>query len=314
MTVLHLDENHPLLIEELENLGFKNIEDYNSSKVEIEGIIHNYEGLIIRSRFPIDQSFLSKAKNLKFIGRVGAGLENIDIEFAQQQGIKLFNAPEGNRDAVAEHTLGLLLALINRFFIADKQIRQGIWQREDNRGEEVMGKTVGILGYGYMGKAFAKRLKGFGCEVICYDIKNQVGDENAKQVNLKDFLERTQILSLHVPLTDKTKNLINADVLSSFQHRIWLINTSRGKVVNTQDLLNAINAKKVKGAGLDVLEYEKSSFEHLFTKPASMPEAFRALIGLENVILSPHIAGWTIESKAKLAQTIVDKIKQAFAL
>lgn len=314
MTVLHLDENHPLLIKQLQDLGLKNIEDYSSSKAEVEEVIHHYDGLIIRSRFPIDQSFLSKAKHLKFIGRVGAGLENIDIDFAQQKGIKLFNAPEGNRDAVAEHTLGLLLALMNRFFMADKEVRQGIWRREENRGEEIMGKTIGILGYGYMGKAFAKRLKGFGCKVICYDIKKHVGDKNAKQVDLQDFLKRTQILSLHVPLTDKTQNLINADFLAAFQHQIWLINTSRGKVVNTADLVNAIKTQKVKGAGLDVLEYEKSSFENLFSDMYSMPKAFRTLIGLENVILSPHIAGWTIESKAKLAQTIVDKIQQSFDL
>jgi D-3-phosphoglycerate dehydrogenase len=314
MTILHLDENHPLMIEQLERSGFSNVEDYTSSKTKIEKNIHKYDGLIIRSRFPIDKMFLAKATNLKFIGRVGAGLENIDTDFAEQQGIQLFNAPEGNRDAVAEHALGMLLALTNRFFIADKEVRQGIWKREENRGEEIMGKTIGIIGYGYMGKAFAKRLQGFDCQVICYDIKDKVGDENAQQVDLKTFFEKTQILSLHVPLTDKTHQMVNADFLSSFSHNIWFINTSRGKVVNTNALVEALQQNKVKGAGLDVLEYEKTSFENLFTDPSSMPEAFRTLIQLENVILSPHIAGWTIESKEKLAQTIVDKIKAKFSV
>lgn len=312
MTVLHLDQNHPLMIEQLDDLGFTNVEDYTSSKAEIEEKIHQYDGLIIRSRFPIDRSFLSKAKNLKFIGRVGAGLENIDTDLAQQQGIKLFNAPEGNRDAVAEHALGMLLALTNRFFIADNEVRHGIWKREENRGEEVMGKTVGILGYGYMGKAFAKRLQGFDCKVICYDIKPNLGDQFAQQVDLDTFLEQTQILSLHVPLTQQTDQMVNAKFISSFRNKILLINTSRGKVVNTSDLVEAIKNKKIKGAGLDVLEYEKTSFENLFGESNAMPKAFKTLINLENVILSPHIAGWTLESKVKLAQTIVDKVKCNF--
>lgn len=312
MTVLHIDENHPLIIKQLQQLGFTNVEDYKSSKADIETEIHKYDGLILRSRFTLDKAFLSKATKLKFIGRVGAGLENIDTNFAEQQGIKLFNAPEGNQDAVAEHALGMVLALLNRFFIADKEVRHGIWKREENRGEEIMGKTVGIIGYGYMGKAFAKRLQGFGCKVICYDIKENIGDNNAQQVDLKTFFENTQILSLHVPLTDKTHQMVNAEFLSSFVHNIWLINTSRGKVVNTKDLVEALQEKKVKGVGLDVLEYEKTSFENLFNGSASMPETFKTLIDLDNVILSPHIAGWTIESKAKLAQTIVDKIKACF--
>lgn len=314
MTILHLDENHPLLIEQLRAFGLVNHEDYTSSKAEVEDKIHLYEGLVIRSRFPVDATFLEKARNLKFIGRVGAGLENIDLDFAKQQGIQLFNAPEGNRDAVAEHTLGLLLNLTNRLFIAHKEVKSGVWLREENRGEEIMGKTVGIIGYGYMGKAFAKLLQGFGCEVICYDIKDNIGDEFAEQVSLEEFLKRTQILSLHVPLTDKTLGMVNAEFLSRFKHHIWLINTSRGKVVKTADLVNAIESGKVKGAGLDVLEYEKSSFENLFSEETEMPEAFRKLIDMDNVILSPHIAGWTVESKAKLAQTIVDKVQSAFNL
>lgn len=314
MKVLHLDENHPLIIEQFQDLGFENTEDYTSSKAEIETSIQDYDGLIIRSRFPIDANFLKKARNLKFIGRVGAGLENIDTDYAKQQGILLFNAPEGNRDAVAEHALGLLLNLTNRLFIAHNEVRSGVWLREENRGEEIMGKTIGIIGYGYMGKAFAKRLQGFGCNVICYDIKPHVGDENATQVELTDFFQQTHVLSLHVPLTDKTFGMVNSEFLSKFKNNIWLINTSRGKVVKTSDLVYALENKKVKGAGLDVLEYEKSSFERLFSDQSEMPEAFQKLINFDNVILSPHIGGWTIESKTKLAQTIVDKLKSAFDL
>lgn len=314
MNVLHLDENHPLLIQQLNSLGLVNEEDYSSSKAEIEDKIHLYDGIVIRSRFPIDASFLQKAKNLKFIGRVGAGLENIDIDFAEKQGILLFNAPEGNRDAVAEHALGLLLNLTNRLFISHNEVKRGLWLREENRGEEIMGKTVGIIGYGHMGKAFAKRLQGFGCEVICYDIKDNIGDDHATQVSLHEFMQRTQILSLHVPLTDKTQNLVDLKLISNFKNNIWLINTSRGQVVKTSDLVNAIENEKVKGAGLDVLEYEKSSFENLFSGASEMPEDFRKLINFQNVVLSPHVAGWTIESKEKLAQTIVNKIKSAFSL
>lgn len=310
MKILHLDENHPLLIEQLEALGFENMADYTLTKADIEKKIHNYDGLIIRSRFPLDKTFLSKAKHLKFIGRVGAGLENIDVDYAKQKKIKLYNAPEGNRDAVAEHTLALLLALTNRLFIAHHEVINGIWKREENRGEEIMNKTIGIIGYGYMGKAFAKRLQGFGCKVICYDIREDVGDEFAEQVNLDKFFEQTQILSLHVPLTTLTNQMLDFEFLSNFKHSIWLINTSRGKVVKTVGLVKALQNKKVKGAGLDVLEYEKASFENLFTANVQMPDAFKTLIGINNVILSPHIAGWTIESQAKLAQTIVDKVKK----
>lgn len=312
MKILHLDKNHPLLIQQLTELGFTNEEDYTSSKKTIEDKIADYDGIVIRSRFPIDKAFLQKATNLKFIGRVGAGLENIDTDFASHQGILLFNAPEGNRDAVAEHTLGLFLGLMNRFFIAHDEVTNGSWRREENRGEEIMGRTVGIIGYGYMGKAFAKRLKGFGCITICYDIKDNVGDENATQVTLKEFFERTELLSLHVPLTPSTTQMVNTDYLNAFKHKLWLVNTSRGQVINTEDLVSALKTGKVKGAGLDVLEYEKSSFENLFEEPDNMPEAFEELIQMKNVILTPHIGGWTFESKEKLAQTIVDKIKIHF--
>ncbi|WP_304156509.1 2-hydroxyacid dehydrogenase [Mesonia mobilis] len=312
MKVLHLDKNHPLILEQLQELGFTNEEDYSSSKEKILEKIDAYDGIIIRSRFKLDQAFLSVAKNLKFIGRLGAGLENIDTEFASAQGIKLFSAPEGNRNAVGEHALGMLLSLFNKLNKADREVRNGKWLREENRGVELEGKTLGIIGYGNMGKSFAKKLQGFDVEVLCYDIQENVGDQFAKQVNLEEFQQNVEVLSLHTPLTETTNKLVDAKFINSFKHNFWFINTGRGQSVVTSDLVKALKSGKVLGAGLDVLEYEKTSFENLFTSAAQMPEAFQYLINAENVLLSPHVAGWTIESKRKLAQVIVDKIKAEF--
>lgn len=311
MKILHLDKNHPLLIEQLTVAGFENEENYYAPKDAIEQIIHQYEGIVLRSRFKIDKAFLDAATNLKFIGRVGAGLENIDCEYAEQKGIKLIAAPEGNKTAVAEHALGMLLNLMNKLSYVDKEVRNGVWKREENRGIEIEGKTVGIIGYGNMGKAFAQRLKGFNCKVICYDIKPNMGDGNAQQVSL-DYLQlHSDILSLHTPETPDTHHYINKDFINGFAKSIWLINTARGKSVCTDDLVEALKSGKIKGAGLDVLEYEKSSFENMFSDN-ELPDAFRYLIAAENVLLSPHIAGWTMESKEKLAQVIVDKIIAIF--
>ena len=311
MKILHLDTNHPLLINQLNDLGFTNDEDYTSSKLEVENKIHLYDGFIIRSRFSIDKSFLDKATNLKFIGRVGAGLENIDCDYAESKGITLIAAPEGNRNAVGEHSLGMLLSLFNKLNKADKEVRNGKWLREENRGIELDGRTVGLIGYGNMGKSFAKKLRGFDVEVLCYDIKPNVGDKNCKQVSLKELQEKADILSLHTPQTELTKNMINTDFINGFKKSFWLINTARGKSVITKDLVSALKTGKILGAGLDVLEYEKSSFENLFSDD-KMPKAFKYLIESENVLLTPHVAGWTVESKEKLAQTIVDKIKANF--
>lgn len=310
MNILHLDTNHPLLINQLNDLGFTNDEDYIASKEIIEAKISHYDGIIIRSRFSIDQQFLDAATNLKFIGRVGAGLENIDVAYAKKKGVTLIAAPEGNRNAVGEHALGMLLTLFNKFHTADAEVRQGKWQREANRGLELDGKTVGIIGYGYMGKAFAKKLRGFDVDVLYYDILPNVGDANAKQVSLQELQEKADVLSLHTPQTPETQGMINANFINQFKKPFWFINTARGKSVVTSDLVEALKSGKILGAGLDVLEYEKSSFEDMFT--SEMPKAFQYLIKADNVLLTPHIAGWTIESKEKLAQTIVDKIKAKF--
>ena len=304
--ILHIDSNHPLLWEQLEKAGFSNEADFTSTKEEVENKIENYHGIVIRSRFKIDKTFIDKAKNLQFIARVGAGLESIDCDYAESKNIKLIAAPEGNCNAVGEHALGMILSLFNRLNNADKEVKSGQWNRESNRGTELDGKTVGIIGYGNMGKSFAKKLRGFDVEVLCYDILPNVDDENAKQVSLQELQQKADVLSLHIPWTPETDKMVNSNFINQFAKPFWLINTARGKSVVTADLVVALQSGKILGAGLDVLEYEKLSFETLFE--GDKPEAFEYLLQANNVLLTPHIAGWTIESKEKLAQVIVNKI------
>ena len=310
MKILHLDKNHSLLIEQLTKAGYKNEEDYTSSKSDIEQIISGYDGIVIRSRFKCDWTFIDAGTNLKFIARVGAGLESIDIPYAESKGITLISAPEGNCNAVGEHTLGMLLSLFNKLNKADFEVKKGKWNREVNRGIELDGKTVGIIGYGNMGKAFSKKLQGFDCKVICYDIKENVGDKNATQVSLITFQKEVNVVSLHIPWTPLTNRMVNSDFINQFSKPFWLLNTARGKSVVTSDMILALKNGQLLGAGLDVLEFEKSSFESLFSN--KIPASLSDLLSMENVILSPHIAGWTIESKEKLAQVIVDKIVHKF--
>ncbi|RTY85334.1 hydroxyacid dehydrogenase [Flavobacterium sp. GSP27] len=309
--ILHIDSNHSLLWNELQKSGFINHSDFTSSKEEIEAKIQDYQGVVIRSRFKIDKTFLDKATNLQFIARVGAGLESIDCEHAESKNITLIAAPEGNRNAVAEHTLGMILSIFNKLNQADSEIRAGHWNRESNRGQELDGKTVGIIGYGNMGKSFAKKLRGFDVEVLCYDIQENVGDANAKQVSLAEFQQKVDVVSLHVPWTSETNKMVNADFINGFLKPFWVINTSRGKNIVTADLVTAMQSGKILGAGLDVLEYEKLSFETLFNDK-NTPEAFQYLLKAKNAILTPHIAGWTFESHERLAQVIVDKIKAKY--
>ena len=304
MKILLLDKNHPLITEQLSEKGFVLEEDFSSSYEQVLEKIHLYESIIIRSRIPLDAHFLEKAKNLKFIARVGAGMENIDIAKAQELGIKLINSPEGNKDAVAEHVIGTLLVLMNRLFISSNEVKKGIWLREENRGEEILGKTFGIIGYGNMGKAVSKRLSGFGCKTIFYDIKPNLSDEFATQVSLEELQENADILSLHTPLTEDTLYMIDEKFISKMKKNFYFINTARGKNLKTSALVNALKSGKIKGACLDVLEYEKTSFENLETKN----EDLEYLLNSEKAIITPHIAGWTHESKIKLAQVIVDKI------
>ncbi|MCL6216678.1 2-hydroxyacid dehydrogenase [Zunongwangia pacifica] len=320
MIILHADTNHPKLIELLADAWHHNIEGFTQSREETLQNQHLYDGIVIRSRYTIDKAFLDAAPNLKFIARVGAGLENIDVDYAKERGVKLFSAPEGNRNAVGEHTLGMLLSLFNKLNKADREVREGLWNREENRGIELDGKTVGIIGYGNMGKAFAKKLRGFDVEVLCYDIKDDVDDSNATQVDWQEFTKKCDVVSLHTPWTKETDKMVNAKFIESFAKPFWFINTARGKNVVTEDLVAALRSGQVLGAGLDVLEYEKASFESLFANKKNVaisaaepvPEAMRELMFMPNTILSPHVAGWTVESHEKLATVIANKIIKQF--
>lgn len=306
--VLMLDSNHSLLTEGLNEAGFEVVEDFNSPAEEVAQSLSDYQGLIIRSRFPLNRDFLSNGK-LRFIGRVGAGLENIDLEACEDLNIEVFNAAEGNRDAVGEQAIGMLLSLFNNLKKADSEVRTGIWKREENRGLEIQGKTIGIIGYGNMGSGLAEKLSGFGARVIAYDkYKKGFSSKLVEEVGLKKLQEEADIISLHTPQTEETVHMINELFIEACVKPFYLINTARGSAVKTSALVDGLKKGKVKGACLDVLEYEKSSFQSLFHE--QLPEAFDYLTKSEKVILSPHIAGWTHESKVKLAQVILDKIKK----
>lgn len=307
--ILFIDSTHPLLPETLNQAGYLCEHFSGYAYEDYCKIVHDYTGIIIRSGISLNKLILEKAAKLKFIGRVGAGMENIDADFAESRGIVYLNAPEGNRDALAEHTLGMLLALMNHFLRADMQVRKGLWNREENRGDEIMGKTIAIIGYGNMGSAFARRLAGFGVRVIAYDKYNTgYADEFVEESDMESIYRETDILSLHVPLTAETDYLVDADYLDRFAKPIRLINTARGRVVKTSSLVQKMKEGKVLGAALDVIEYEKKTLETL----ESTPEDFQYLAGSGNVVLTPHIAGWSHESAVKLAKVLVDKILKLF--
>jgi D-3-phosphoglycerate dehydrogenase / 2-oxoglutarate reductase len=305
--ILFIDTVHPLVQERLELLGYhcdwlpgKGYDFY-------EGIIGAYTGIVIRSGITIDKNIINKARTLKFIARLGSGLENIDVAYAESKGVACLNSPEGNRDAVGEHALGMLLALMNKLLVADREVRQGIWRREENRGTEIKGKTIAIIGYGNMGSAFAQRLRGFECRVIGYDKhKRGYGSELIEEVTMAEVFAEADIVSLHVPLTDETRCLVSEGWLNSFMKPFILINTARGPVVCTEALVKALENEKVTAAALDVIEYEETSFEALTN--TDLPEPFQYLVRSDRVILSPHIAGWTNESKIRLAEVLVEKI------
>lgn len=305
MRVLFIDNVHPLIAERFSKLGWQCDYMLKESREEIINAIGGYDGLVLRSRIRIDEDFLSKATNLKFIGRPGAGLENIDLDYCEAHGIKVFRSPEGNRDAVAEHAIGMILMLLNNLKRADNEVRQGIWKREENRGYELMGKTIGIIGYGYMGRAFAQRLSGFGVKVIAHDkYLSDFSDEFAQEVSLEELKRESDVISLHLPQSEETINYLDKDFIDSCSKLFYLINTARGKSVNTSDVLDAIEEGKILGACLDVLEFESSSFEQMWTGNP----VFARLIESEKVVLSPHIAGWTHEAKYKLGHYLAEKI------
>ena len=306
MKILHIDSNHPTLISTLKNNGYINDLDISSSKEEIIKIIKDYDGLILRSRFKIDKDFIDNASNLKFIARVGSGLENIDCNYAKSKNIEVISSPEGNSNAVGEHAMGLLLSLLNNINTSSNQVKEGLWFREKNRGFEIEGKTVAILGMGNTGKSFAKKISSFNCKVFFYDIDEKIKSKYAKKSSLDFLYKNADIVSLHLPHTINNIDLFNKEFIQKFVKPFWLINTSRGKIVNTHDLVDALNEKKILGAGLDVIDIESSSFNNI---EKELNPYFNELINLKNVIITPHIGGWTFESNVKLSQIIIDKIK-----
>lgn len=311
MQILHLDTNHPLLADELEKIGFNNRFDFESSKSEVEKKISNYFGIIIRSRISIDKVFLDNCEKLRFIARIGSGTENIDVEYAKSKNIHVISTPEGNSNAVGEHALGMLLNLTNNITSANNEIKNRIWERELNRGFELKGKTIGLIGYGHTGKSFARKLIGLGVKIIYHDLKNIEKDDDTVQVTLGEIKEHSDVISLHVSMTEESKGLINTDFINSCKKPFWLINTSRGNCIITKDLVEGLKSGKILGAGLDVLEYEKKSFEKL---SISNNENLDYLVSSKNVIITPHIAGWTKESKIKLAEVAVKKIKKLITI
>ena len=310
MKIIHVDKNHPILIKLLSRFGYENFKYYNSTKIEIEKIIENYDGIVIRSRFKIDKSFIKKAKRLKFIARVGSGKENIDVDYAKKNNIKIFTSPEGNSNAVGEHALGLLLSLMNKIIPSNQSIKQFKWLREKYRGYELENKIIGIIGYGHTGKSFAKKLSGFNnIKVLFYDIKEIKTDKYAEKSSLEKIFKNADILSFHVDENDLSIKMFNKSFIKKMRKPFWIINTSRGKVVSLEDLKWGIEKKIIFGAGLDVIELEDYSFEKItFEKN----EILNFFLKSEKVIITPHIAGWTYESHHKLAKTIVDKISKCF--
>ncbi len=305
--ILFLDKAHPYLEAHLTEHGFVCHTDTTGDKEAVEAFIGEYQGVVMRSRFRIDRQFLDKASNLVFLAREGVGLEHIDVAYAEAKGIQVLISPEGSRDTVAEHALGMLLCLMNNLSRADRQVRSGQWVREANRAVELKGKTVGILGYGNMGSSFARRLSGFGVKVLAYDkFKEGYGDEFALEVSLEQLFDEAEVVSVHIPYSADNHYFINGEFLQNFKHEIYLVNTARGLVLKTDDLVANLKSGKVRGVALDVLEYEETSFDKF--KLEKLPPAFDYLCQADNVLLSPHIAGWSFESKEKHARVLAEKI------
>ena len=313
--VLFIDSVHAILEERLAKLGVICEHDYISIKSEIEAKINNYQGVVIRSRFTLDKTFFDAASQLKFIARSGAGLENIDVAYAEKKGVKVINSPEGNMDAVGEHAIGMLLMLFNQLKKGDAEVRKGIWDREGNRGLELSGKTIGIIGYGFMGSSLAKKLVGFDCKILAYDkykVRSPKSEVRrwADEVSLEELKAKADIISIHLPLTVETQYYVDADFINSCKKPFYLINTARGNHVKIADLIQGLKSGKILGACLDVLEYETKSFETISKN--QLPEDFVYLTQSDKVILSPHVAGWTVESYVKLSSVLGDKIEAEF--
>lgn len=309
MRILFADSNHPILHELLSAAGFTCDLYWEKPAEELIRMLPGYDGLVIRSKFKITKELLIRCPKLKCIGRVGAGMENIDVEFARSQNVSCVSAPEGNRDAVGEHALGMLLMLMNNLKKADAEVRQNVWVRALNRGYEITGKTVGIIGFGHMGSSFASKLRGFDCKILAYDKYHPEKIDKAGfavNASLQQLFDECDIVSLHVPLTEETRFMANQQFFDSFKKPVYMINTSRGKCLKTEDLVRAIESGKVRGACLDVLEYESTSFESF--ENAAISEAHRYILNSDKVVLSPHIAGWTHESNYKMSRMIAERM------
>jgi D-3-phosphoglycerate dehydrogenase len=305
--VIFIDSVHPVLEQKLEQAGMVCLQHTKTNIETLQTILPEAYGIVIRSRFTIDTDFLKFCPNLKFIARSGSGLENIDTKICKDLGVRVYNSPEGNRNAVAEHALGMLLSLLHKIQKADKEVRQGEWNRESNRGEELDGKTVGIIGYGNNGAAFAKKLRGFDVRVLAYDkYKSGFGDHFVQECTLNAILEQADVISFHIPQNKETRSFLNKEFVASVQKPFYLLNLSRGKIVDTAALVEGLQNGKIKGAGLDVLEFESKSFESFFEQ--ELPGSFSYLINSENVVLTPHVGGWTSESYVKLSSVLADKI------
>lgn len=308
MRILVTDSTHPILHNLLRQAGHEVVEDTTLNYDTLLSVIPQYDALVVRSKIIIDRPFLDRARHLRCIGRVGAGMETIDVDYAESLGIRCLNSPEGNRDAVGEHALGLLLALFNNIARADAEVRHGLWQREANRGLELKGRTVGIIGFGNMGSAFAQRLQGFECNIIAYDKYKPAGYAPAyvQEVSFHELQQRAQVLSLHVPLTPETRHMVDYPFIQRFRHPFHLINTSRGAVVDTPSLVRALDEGLILGTALDVIEYEDMTRDGLDLD--HLPDAFHYLLHSPRAVLTPHVAGWTVESKEKLSSVLAQKI------
>lgn len=301
--ILIVDDLHPVFKEQAIAMGYHVDDEPQITRQQTMERIKDYQGIAVRTKFRIDQELFDAAPNLQFVARAGAGLDNIDDKVAFERNIQLINAPEGNCDAVGEHATGMLLSLMNNFRRADMEIRDGIWDREGNRGYELKGKTVGIIGYGFMGQSFAKKLAGFEVEVIAYDkYKTGFSDAYVREVSMEEIVKHSDVLSLHVPLTTETRQMVNDEYFFHFKKPIFFINTARGEIVDTAALLKNIASGKIIGAGLDVLQTEK------FPALAEQPW-YNALKADKKVILTPHVGGWTFDSYRKISEVLAEKLR-----
>jgi len=302
--ILIVDDIHPIFIEQAEAMGYHCDYQPTIKADQAYEILGGYEGIVIRSKFLVDRKVLDLSKKLQFICRAGAGMDNIDENYAIEKGITLINAPEGNMDAVGEHAVGMLLSLMNNFNRADAEIREGVWKREANRGYELRDKTVGIIGYGFMGGSFARKLVGFSVNVIAYDkYKTGFSDQYVREVSMEEMVKQADVVSFHIPLTPETNGMVDDEYLFHFRKPIFLLNTSRGKVVKVQAVLNAVKQGKILGAGLDVLEVEKF--------PALGEQAwYEELKQSGKVLLTPHVAGWTFDSYRRISEVMAEKLNK----